>query len=134
MFGVDPEFAIDNNRTMEDQSYENQLFASKPEKYPWLQLHFDTNVTVSRVAVTNKYDYRGNRFQNLTVSVGMIPARVNALSENPVCATYLGPSLMSSSIILNCSEPLTGVYLVVQQATPKIELQLSINEVFVCET
>ena len=128
-----PKNSIDNGSTFNNASDANHIFCSKTEKRPWLQLHFETNVTVRRVALTNRYDHNGHRFQNLTVSVGMIPAKKNKKSENPVCATYRGPSMMSSSITLNCSEPLTGIYVVVQQVTPEIKIPLSINEVFVCE-
>ncbi len=127
-----PQFAIDNNRTLEHLSYKFQFFRSDPEEYPWLQLHFNANVTVLRVAITNRFDIGGSRFRNTTVSVGNVPGKVGELSQNPVCATYKGPSARSSSIVLTCAEPLTGIYLVVQQITTNMKVSLTINEVFVC--
>ena len=112
--------------------FEKEYFVSSKENRPWLQLHFDTNVTVHRVAITNRYDHRWGRFQNLTVSVGTIPAKSNALSANPTCAKYPGPSAPSTSIILKCEAPLTGIYLVIQQDTPNSKIAMIINEVYVC--
>ncbi len=102
------------------------------DHYPWLQLHFESNVTVHRVAITNRYDIYGRRFQNLTVNVGFQPARFSWLSANPLCASFYGPSPSSSSIVLKCSEPRTGTYLLIQQKTPDSYSLLSINEVYVC--
>ncbi len=132
------EFAIDTNLQLvevEDHglhTYQDRTFVSDPEHYPWLQLDFDTVVTVYRVAVTNRFDENGNRFQNLTVSVGFIPPKANELSENPICDTYTGPSYMSTSIVMKCEEPLSGTIVVVQQAQPLMKHILSIREVYVC--
>ncbi len=105
---------------------------SNNEHNPWLQLSFDTQVTIEKVAVTNRFDFRGHRFFNITASVGSIPMiGQGMLSENPVCARFIGQSEMSGSVVLKCHQPLTGNYVVIQQETAFLYL-LSINEVFVC--
>ncbi len=127
-----PNHAINGNQISLHFTKINHFFTSSAEHFPWLQVLFDTNVTVHRVAITNRFDFRDVRFRKLTVSIGNLPAEVDKLSMNPICAYYEGPSDRASSIVLTCYQPLTGTYLIVQQATPTKKYHLKINEVFVC--
>ncbi len=89
-------------------------------------------MTVHRVALTNRFDDRGNRFENVTVRVGTISAKADTISDNPICATYLGPSFMATSVIMTCEEPLTGTFVLVQQVHNDKKKILSIREVYIC--
>ncbi len=104
---------------------------SREEHYPWLQIHFVRNVTIHKVAITDRFSNDKNR--NLTVTVGFSSmSTMDGISSNPLCGFYEGPTRRGGSVVMKCKQPLTGNYLVIQQVTPNEKYHLRINEVYVC--
>ncbi len=124
-----------------DLDYGQELFVSQSENQPWLQLEFEKDVEVSQIWFTSIYDDFDEQlwFTDITISVGMESMETKAgagagtVSRNPLCATFDGPSAAGANLTLPCNEPLTGIYVIIQQdnsdAAPK---KLAINEVYIC--
>jgi hypothetical protein len=90
------------------------IYHSDEEVLPWFQLDFVEPIVVTGAIITNRCDSSGERFKNVAIYVGDQPAVIGALSTNPECAKFVGPSDNCNIDKMICTEPLVGHTLQVQ--------------------
>ncbi len=108
------------------------FYHSKHEENPWLQLDFNhTPMTVVSLSIMMRFDCCFDWFNRIGIYVGNEPAVQGQISRNQVCAYYEGPPRTKAVIGLECENPISGQYLVIQRVQ-LYESKLMINEVEVC--
>ncbi len=104
----------------------NNVFISKNEKKPWIQLDFGRQVQVHSVEVTNRKDSSGERFKNVRFHVSDYAATGNGEDIGENCAKFIGPSSTGAVETITCDRPKWGRYLSIQL---KDTQYLQINEI-----
>ncbi len=135
-----PQNAIDGVLTTTDC---NGVVSSDPifqsgdaDANPWLQIDFGCINDVSMVMITPGFasvrnSNSASTTATLTVHVGAIPAKAGELSNNEVCATFIGEIEPKKFAILECQPALSGQYVIIQLEDKGSLTRLVINEVIV---
>ena len=108
--------AINVNDGVSGNLQGSQVFVSKSEKHPWIQLKLREVRYISSVLVINRNEW-GNRLRNVEVRVGfneLVPgidsgiANLIEVEKNSQCSSYEGPGEDNERIVLQCERSIKG--------------------------
>ena len=100
---------------------------TKDENYPWMQVEFSSEQTVTGVAIVNRADGAGFRLKDAAVTVGNSAMSVGQQSTNPICSEFTGPSTDGALHVFLCHPPLAGKLVIFQQTSGFLQ----VNEMIV---
>ena len=93
-------------------------FHTGSENKPWLQVELNDVRVVHHIAIINRKDCCGYRTKNMQVRVGFTyfsrDTKTLNMTDDEICATYIGPGKNGEKIIIDCKNPMGGKYVSVQ--------------------
>ena len=98
---------------------------------PWVQLELQPGSVVHGVKITNRVNCCGERLSDVEVRVGDERVTVQSqqgLSSNKLCGTFDGPGTNGEVVRIDCTEPISGMYITIQIKDRSVEW-MNIGEV-----
>ena len=111
----------------------NTFYASSGTKtvQPWVKLELQPGSVVYGAKITNRVNCCGERLSDVEVRVGDETVTVqnqHGLSSNKLCGTFDGPGTNGEVVRIECSEPISGMYITIQIKDRSVE-QMNMGEV-----